>query len=88
MKIWVTQENLWVYQTLLDVIAKTNKAANATRMSNAAVQEIGELSVGSRAAKGSRKRPSLGENRCASSQPAGPAPEGPAARRSRRRSRR
>ena len=55
LKIWVTQENLWVYHTLLDVIAKTNKAANATRMSNAAVQEIGELSVGSRAAQGSRK---------------------------------
>jgi hypothetical protein len=54
LKIWVTQENLWVYHTLLDVIAKTNLAANATRNSNAAVQEIGELSVGSRAAKGSR----------------------------------
>ncbi|HEY2412648.1 MAG TPA: hypothetical protein VGI40_10420 [Pirellulaceae bacterium] len=54
LKIWVTQENLWVYHTLLDVIAKTNRAANATRMSNAAVQEVGELSVGSRAAAGSR----------------------------------
>jgi hypothetical protein len=54
LKIWVTQENLWVYHTLLDVIAKTNKAANATRMSNAAVREIGELAVGPRAAQGSR----------------------------------
>ena len=54
LKIWVTQENLWVYHTLLDVIAKTNRAANATRMSNAAVQEIGELAVGLRAGKGSR----------------------------------
>ena len=53
LKIWVTQENLWVYHTLLDVIAKTNKAANATRMSNAAVQQIGELAVGMRAATGS-----------------------------------
>jgi hypothetical protein len=54
LRIWVTQENLWVYHTLLDVIAKTNKAANATRMSNAAVKEIGELAVGMRAAAGSR----------------------------------
>lgn len=54
LKIWVTQENLWVYHTLLDVIDKTNKAANATRMSNAAVREIGELAVGPRAAQGSR----------------------------------
>lgn len=48
LRIWVTQENLWVYETMLDVIAKTNKAANATRMSNAAVQQIAELSVGMR----------------------------------------
>jgi hypothetical protein len=54
LKIWVTQENLWVYESLLDVIAKTNRAAKATRMSNAAVQEIGELSLGLRAAKGNR----------------------------------
>jgi hypothetical protein len=54
LKIWVTQENLWVYHTLLDVIAKTNRAANATRMSNAAVQQVAELSVGLRAAKGNR----------------------------------
>src|SRR3954451_22168707 len=54
LKIWVTQENLWVYHTLLDVIAKTNRAANATRMSNAAVQQVAELSVGMRAAKGNR----------------------------------
>src|SRR3954447_9221943 len=27
LKIWVTQENLWVYHTLLDVISKTNGAA-------------------------------------------------------------
>ena len=53
LRIWVTQEDLWVYHTLLDVIAKTNRAANATRMSNAAVPEIGELSVGTRAARGS-----------------------------------
>jgi hypothetical protein len=54
LRIWVTQENLWVYQSLLDVIAKTNRAANATRMSNAAIPEVDELSLGLRAAKGSR----------------------------------
>src|SRR4051812_9381820 len=55
LKIWVTQENLWVYHTLLDVIAKTNQAAGATRMSNAAVKTVYSLEVGSRAAQYSRK---------------------------------
>ena len=54
LRIWVTQEDLWVYHTLLDVIAKTNHAANATRMSNAAVKSVYELAVGQRAAKYSR----------------------------------
>lgn len=70
LKIWVTQENLWVYHTLLDVIAKTNRAANATRMSNAAVQQVAELSVGLRAAKGNRNGHLL-------VQPAAPTPAGP-----------
>jgi hypothetical protein len=72
LKIWVTQENLWVYHTLLDVIAKTNRAANATRMSNAAVQEIGELSVGSRAAKGSRSGHLLVKLAAPTAAPGGP----------------
>jgi hypothetical protein len=55
LRIWVTQEDLWVYHTLLDVIAKTNQAAGATRMSNAAVKTIYSLEVGSRAAPYSRK---------------------------------
>jgi hypothetical protein len=71
LRIWVTQENLWVYHTLLDVIAKTNKAANATRMSNAAVQQIGELSVGRNAARGSRTSGRL------MVKPAAPAAAGP-----------
>lgn len=75
LRIWVTQENLWVYHTLLDVIAKTNKAANATRMSNAAVQEIGELSLGLRAGKGSRV-PGRLAIRPAVPTAAGPGPEG------------
>jgi len=57
-----------VYQSLLDVIAKTNRAANATRMSNAAIPEIDELSLGLRAAKGSRTSGRLnGKNRCSDS---------------------
>jgi hypothetical protein len=55
LRIWVTQEDLWVYHTLLDVIAKTNQAAGATRMSNAAVKVVYSLEVGSRAAPYSRK---------------------------------
>jgi hypothetical protein len=55
LRIWVTQEDIWVYHTLLDVIAKTNKAANATRMSNAAVQVVGELAVGHRAGQFNRQ---------------------------------
>jgi hypothetical protein len=50
----VTQEDLWVYETMLRVIAKTNKAANATRMSNAAVKVVAELALGQRASKYSR----------------------------------
>jgi hypothetical protein len=55
LRIWVTQENLWVYETLLDVIAKTNQAANATRMTNAAVKVVYSLEVGQRAAPYSRQ---------------------------------
>jgi hypothetical protein len=54
LAIWVTQEDLWVYETLLHVIQKTNKAAGATRMSNAAVKVVAELALGQRAAKFSR----------------------------------
>jgi hypothetical protein len=50
LRIWVTQEDLWVYHTLLDVIDKTNRTANATRMANAAVKVVYELQVGQRAA--------------------------------------
>ena len=54
IRIWVTQENLWVYHSLLDVIANTNKAAGASRMSNAAVRTVYSLEVGQRAAPYSR----------------------------------
>ena len=56
MKIWVTQENLWVYHTLLNIIANTNKAKNADRMSNAAVRSIVSLEVGRPAAMASLAR--------------------------------
>ena len=50
LKIWVTQEDLWVYETLLNVIAKTNKSVGATRPDNTAVRVIMTLQVGSEAA--------------------------------------
>lgn len=56
LRIWVTQENVWVYHTLLDVIKKTNDAAGATRMSNAAVPTIYSLVVGQEAANFSRTK--------------------------------
>jgi hypothetical protein len=50
LKVWVTQEDLWVYKTLLTIIKNTNAAAGATRMSNAAVRQIHGLEVGQEAA--------------------------------------
>jgi uncharacterized membrane protein YgcG len=50
LQIWVTQEDLWVYETLLHVIANTNRAKGATRPDNAAVRVIFSLQVGREAA--------------------------------------
>ncbi|MCA9234727.1 MAG: hypothetical protein KDA44_04625 [Planctomycetales bacterium] len=50
MQIWVTQEDLWVYETLLNVIANTNKAKGATRPDNTAIRAIVALEVGREAA--------------------------------------
>jgi len=50
LKVWVTQEDLWVYETLLNVIADTNKARGATIPDNTAVRVILNLQVGSEAA--------------------------------------
>jgi hypothetical protein len=50
IRVWVTQEDLWVYKTLLNVIRRTNEAAGATRQSNAAVRIIYALEVGKAAA--------------------------------------
>jgi hypothetical protein len=54
MRIWVTQEDLWVYRALLFSIKNVNEAAGATRKSNAAVRTIIALEVGQRAAGASR----------------------------------
>ena len=52
IKIWVTQENIWVYKTLLNVIAKTNELHGATRPNNTAIRTIIELQIGKEAAAG------------------------------------
>lgn len=50
VQIWVTQEDLWVYETLLQIIANVNEARGATRPDNTAISAIVELKVGSEAA--------------------------------------
>jgi hypothetical protein len=52
LQIWVTQEDLWVYEALLKVIANTNKARGATRPDNTAIHTILALEVGASAALG------------------------------------
>jgi hypothetical protein len=49
-QIWVTQEDLWVYETLLKAIANTNKERGATRPDNTAIRVIQSLEVGAPAA--------------------------------------
>ncbi len=53
-KIWTTQEDLWVYETLLEAIAATNKEKNSERYSNAAVRGLYAMEVGKPAAEYSR----------------------------------
>jgi hypothetical protein len=53
-QIWKTQEDLWVYEALLRIIANTNKDAGADRFSNAAVRVIESLEVGKTAALASK----------------------------------
>jgi hypothetical protein len=55
-RIWKTQEDLWVLEALLTIIANTNKAAGSDRFSNAAVRVIESLEVGRTAAQASRGR--------------------------------
>lgn len=55
LQIWVLQEDLWVYETLLKAIANTNKATGAARAERAAVQTVMELKVGQTASGGDPK---------------------------------
>jgi hypothetical protein len=50
IEIWVLQEDLWVYESILRAIAQTNKATGASRRSRMAVRTIYELQVGRNAA--------------------------------------
>ncbi len=50
IQVWVTQEDLWVYETLLKVISETNVAKGAQRPDNTAVRAIVQLQVGAMAA--------------------------------------
>ncbi len=52
LQIWITQEDIWVYETLLNVIAETNKARGATRPDNTAIRTIVTLEVGAGASQG------------------------------------
>ena len=54
-KVWVTQEDLWVYETLLKVIDDTNQERGATRPDNAAIRVIQTLEVGPAARSDSRR---------------------------------
>jgi hypothetical protein len=54
LQIWVTQEDLWAYATLLHVIAATNDHVLADRPDNAAVQIVETLDVGIPAAEVTR----------------------------------
>lgn len=53
-RMWVAQEDLWVYQTLLEIIRQTNmldEQRYASGPYNAAVKEIIQMQVGAEAAK-------------------------------------
>ena len=55
-RIWVTQEDLWVYEAILRAVDDTNEAKGGDRISNAAINYIGTLQVGRDAAKESRTK--------------------------------
>jgi hypothetical protein len=58
-EIWVRQEDLWVYEQLLKVIANTNKERAASRPDNAAVRVIASLEVGPAAANAMAQNPTI-----------------------------
>ncbi|MEX0936327.1 MAG: hypothetical protein WDZ59_00595 [Pirellulales bacterium] len=51
LKVWITQEDLWVYETLLRIIRNVNQ--NATGSHNAPIKVISALKVGTEAIEGS-----------------------------------
>lgn len=51
LRMWVTQEDLWVYETLLRSIATVNTESGADRYSNAAIRDIYAMEVGRLAAE-------------------------------------
>jgi hypothetical protein len=75
-RIWKTQEDLWVYEALLTIIADTNKAAHADRNSNAAIRVIASLEVGRVAAQASRSRNRIDMPESAAAAPGGMMGEG------------
>lgn len=77
-QIWVTQEDLWVYETLLHAIANTNKEKKATRIDNAAIRGIIQLDVGQAAAMATREPGNiiLPEGAMAAGDPNAMGPEG------------
>jgi hypothetical protein len=58
-EVWVRQEDLWVYEILLKVIAATNKERGATRPDNTAIRVIENLQVGAEAAVANATQPMI-----------------------------
>jgi hypothetical protein len=54
--VWVTQEDLWVYETLLTTVNETNLARDSTRPDNAAIRAIMALNVGQDASAGAKEK--------------------------------
>jgi hypothetical protein len=54
LKVWITQEDLWVYETLLKIIARTNEGATGPH--DAVVKQIIMLEVGQEAAWSSQSQ--------------------------------
>jgi len=54
LKVWVTQEDLWVYEQLLRIIAATNQGATGPH--NAAITRIRSLDIGKEASQATKTR--------------------------------
>ena len=49
-EIWYAQEEVWVYESLINVVQKVNKSVNATGPHNAAIKRIQAMLIGRNAA--------------------------------------